>query len=109
MASDLIKHVNDASFDAEVLKSDTPVLVDFWAPWCGPCRAIAPIMESLAEEYGDKLKVVKVNTDESQDVAATHRIRSIPTVMLFKDGAKAGQLVGAVPKSKFTKFLSEHI
>ena len=105
MASDKVTHVNDSTFEAEVLKSDVPVLVDFWAPWCGPCRAIAPIMDELADEYDGRLKVVKINTDESLDVASKYRIRSIPTVMVFKNGDKAGQLMGAAPKSKFTSFV----
>lgn len=100
MASDKVKHVGDSDFKKEVLESKVPVLVDFWAPWCGPCRAIAPIVEDLATEYDGKLKVVKVNTDDAVDTSATYRVRSIPTVMLFKNGAVAQQIVGAVPKAK---------
>jgi thioredoxin 1 len=89
----------DFNFDQEVLKSETPVLVDFWAPWCGPCRAIAPIVEELASEYEGKLKVVKLNTDENQDVAIKYGIRSIPTLGIFKDGKVVDAVIGTVPKN----------
>ena len=88
----------DTNFDQEVLKSEIPVLVDFWAPWCGPCRMVSPSVEELAEELTGKLKVVKVNTDENQEVAIKYGIRSIPTLGIFKDGNMVDGLIGAVPK-----------
>ena len=94
--------VNDDTFEQDVLKSDVPVLVDFWAPWCGPCRMIAPLIDQLAEEYAGKLKAVKLNTDESPSIATEYGIRSIPTVMIFKDGKKMDTVIGAVPKSTLT-------
>jgi len=101
-----IVDVNDANFDQEVVKSDLPVLVDFWAAWCGPCRAIAPVVEQVAEEYDGKLKVAKLNVDQNPQVATEYRIRSIPSLLLFKDGQVAGQLVGAVPKNRLVDFVS---
>lgn len=109
MANDLIKHISDASFDDDVLKSGTPVLVDYWAEWCGPCKAIAPILDELAQSYGDKLKVTKMNVDENREVPAKFGIRGIPTLMLFKDGQLAGTLVGAHPKAKLTAFVDGHL
>jgi thioredoxin 1 len=100
----------DANFDQEVLKSDLPVLVDFWAPWCGPCRMVSPLVEELAEELTGRLKVVKVNTDENQEIAVKYGIRSIPTLGIFKDGKIVDGVIGAVPKqtllSKVTPFLN---
>ena len=93
--------VTDATFEGEVLKSETPVLVDFWAEWCAPCRAIAPIVKELAEEYGDKIKIVKINIDDSPQTPGTFGIRSIPTVLAFKDGQVVSQLSGARPKGDF--------
>lgn len=90
--------VTDATFEEEVLNSSVPVLVDFWAPWCGPCRMIAPLIDELATEYQGKMKAVKLNTDESPQVASQYGIRSIPTVMIFKDGEKLDTVIGAVPK-----------
>jgi thioredoxin 1 len=89
---------NDANFEQEVLKSDIPVLVDFWAPWCGPCRMVAPVVEQLASQYAGKLKVVKINTDENQLVSSQYGIRSIPTLGIFKDGKVVDAVIGAQPK-----------
>src|SRR4026208_1103933 len=96
---DTINEVTDNNFQAEVLEADTPVLVDFWAPWCGPCRIIAPHLEELAAERGD-LRIVKLNTDENPQVSAQYNVMSIPTLLLFKDGQVAHQIIGALPKSR---------
>ena len=101
--------VNDDTFEQDVLKSDVPVLVDFWAPWCGPCRMIAPLIDQLAEEYAGKLKAVKLNTDESPSIATEYGIRSIPTVMIFKDGKKMDTVIGAVPKSTLTGTIEKYL
>jgi thioredoxin 1 len=95
-----ISEVNDSNFQAEVIESDTPVLVDFWAPWCGPCRMVAPVLEEIAQEKGDALKIVKLNTDENQQTAITYEVLSIPTLILFKDGQVAKKVIGAYPKRK---------
>jgi thioredoxin 1 len=107
--SDNIVHTNDSNFDADVINSDKPVLVDFWAEWCGPCKMIAPFIDEAATEYADKLSVVKLNVDQSQNVAAKFGIRSIPTLMLFKDGAVQAQKVGAFSKSQLTEFLDTNL
>lgn len=99
--------VNDAAFEQEVLKSDLPVLVDFWAEWCGPCRMVAPILDEVAKEYHGKLKVVKVNVDENQKTAMDYRIRSIPTLAFIKNGQLVKQIVGAQPKDRLIQEIEE--
>jgi thioredoxin 1 len=101
--------LKDAGFDQEVIKSAIPVLVDFWAPWCGPCRMIASTIEELATEYAGKVKVCKLNTDENPDSAATYRISAIPTILLFKGGKVAKELVGLQPKEELKRLLDELI
>ncbi|MBC8121187.1 MAG: thioredoxin [Gemmatimonadaceae bacterium] len=101
--------VSDSTFKNEVLDSELPVLVDFWAPWCGPCRMVAPVVEEIAQQYDGKLKVVKVNTDENPQVASQYGIRSIPTLMVFKGGVKVDMVVGAVPKTTLATTLEKHM
>ena len=101
--------VTDQSFQAEVLDSQTPVLVDFWAEWCGPCRIIAPMVEEIAAEYKGKLKVVKIDVDESQDVASRYRIQSIPTLLVFKGGEEVDRVIGAVGKPMILGRVQKHI
>ena len=100
-----ISDVTDATFESEVLKSATPVLVDFWAEWCAPCKAIAPIVKEIADDNGDKIKVVKMNIDESPQTPGTYGIRSIPTILMFKDGQVVSQLTGARPKGDFQELV----
>ena len=107
--SDNLVHTNDSNFDADVINSEKPALVDFWAEWCGPCKMIAPMLNEAATEYADKLSVVKLNVDESPNIAAKFGIRSIPTLMLFKDGAVQAQKVGAFSKSQLTEFLDSNL
>ena len=109
MASNTIQRVTDDTFEPEVLKSDTPVLVDYWAEWCGPCKAIAPILEEVAKDYGPRLQIAKMNVDDNRDVPAKFGIRGIPTLMLFKDGQLAATKVGALSKSQLTAFLDGHL
>ena len=99
-------HVTDASFEQDVLKSDGPVLVDFWAEWCGPCRMIAPALEEIAKEMGGKLTVAKVNIDENPSTPTKYNVRGIPTLILFKNGQIAGTKVGALPKSKLVEWVN---
>ncbi len=109
MASELIKHVSDASFEGDVLKSTTPVLVDYWAEWCGPCKMIAPILDEVAGTYQGKLTIAKMNVDENREVPARFGIRGIPTLMLFKDGQLAATKVGAMSKAQLTAFIDQQL
>ncbi len=101
--------VTDSSFQGDVLESDVPVLVDFWAPWCGPCRMVAPVVEEIAEQYEGQVKVVKLNTDENPQIASQYGIRSIPTLMIFKDGQRVDMVVGAVPKTTLANTLEKYL
>nr|YP_010904047.1 thioredoxin [Caulacanthus ustulatus]WCH57298.1 thioredoxin [Caulacanthus ustulatus] len=105
----IVSEVADASFSKEVINSKIPVLVDFWAPWCGPCRMVASVVDSIAEDYKDKIKVVKVNTDQNPSTASEYGIRSIPTLMIFVNGKKVDVVVGAVPKTTLSNTLEKHI
>jgi thioredoxin 1 len=107
--SERIQHVTDDSFDPEVLKADLPVLVDYWAEWCGPCKAIAPILDEVAKEYDGKLKIAKLNVDDNVEVPKKYNIRGIPTLMLFKNGHMEAVKVGALSKSQLTAFLDSNI
>jgi thioredoxin 1 len=106
--SDKLLHVTSADFETEVLRSSEPVLVDFWAAWCPPCRMIAPAVEALADEYAGRAKVAKLDVDESPDVAERYGIQSIPTLLVFKDGSVVDQRIGAVPKSEMARMLDAH-
>lgn len=97
-----LKDINDSSFEAEVLKSTTPVLVDFWAPWCGPCKSIAPVLDELASEFAGKLRIVKVNVDENPQTPTKYGVRGIPNLIIFKGGQVVEQIVGAVPKDQLS-------
>ena len=108
MAQNIV-NVNDDSFDQDVVNSDTPVLIDYWAEWCGPCKMIAPIVEEIAGDYAGKVKVGKVNVDFNNQVAMQYGIRGIPALLVFKGGAVANQIVGAVPKNNITQILDEVI
>ena len=109
MASELIKHVSDASFEADVLQPGTPVLVDYWAEWCGPCKMIAPILDEVAGAYQGKLQIAKMNVDENREIPAKFGIRGIPTLMLFKDGQLAATKVGAMSKAQLTAFIDQQL
>jgi thioredoxin 1 len=109
MAGQNVLSFSDSSFDADVLKSDVPVLVDFWAAWCGPCRAVAPVVDQIATEYAGRLKVGKVDVDSNGDIATRYGITGIPTLLLFKDGRVVDSRVGAVGKSELLKMLEPHV
>lgn len=104
-----VLQVKDSSFNEEVIRSNCPVLVDFWAPWCGPCRMIAPVVDEIADEYGDRIKVVEINTDENPSAATEYGIRSIPTLMVFVEGKKVETVIGAVPKTTLASTLTKYI
>ena len=109
MANNKIVEVNGNNFSEEVLQSEVPVLVDFWATWCGPCRQVAPVLEELAEEFDGKVRVAKLNVDESQQVAMEFQVSSIPTFILFKNGEVADRLMGALPKPSFQEFINRNV
>jgi thioredoxin 1 len=109
MASDLIKHISDSTFESDVLQAGKPVLVDYWAEWCGPCKMIAPILDEVSEAYKDKLQIAKMNVDENREIPAKFGIRGIPTLMLFKDGQLAATKVGAMSKAQLTAFIDQQL
>ena len=109
MASELIKHISDASFEADVLQSAQPVLVDYWAEWCGPCKMIAPVLDELATTYNGKLTIAKMNVDENRDIPAKFGIRGIPTLMVFKGGQLAATKVGAMSKAQLSAFIDQQL
>ena len=109
MAADNVLHVTDANFEQEVMKSTTPVLVDFWAPWCGPCKAIAPMLDQLAGEYAGRLKVVKINVDDNPQAPSRFGVRGIPNLLIVKGGEVKDQIIGAVPKAHLVKALDTAI
>ncbi len=109
MASDLIKHITDTTFEADVLQADKPVLVDYWAEWCGPCKMIAPILDEVSAAYAGKLQIAKMNVDENRDIPAKFGIRGIPTLMLFKGGQLSATKVGAMTKAQLTAFIDQQL
>jgi len=109
MASTLVQELTDETFDAEVLSSSVLYLVDFWAPWCGPCRMVAPIIDELASEYAGKLRVGKLNVDDHQEIAARYGVASIPTIMVFKSGQLVERIVGALPKPMLKEVVDKHV
>ena len=109
MSSELIKHTSDASFDSDVLQADKPVLVDYWAEWCGPCKMIAPMLEESAANYAGRLNLAKLNVDDNPKAPSQYHIRSIPTLMLFKNGQPVATKVGALSKAQLATFIEEHL
>ncbi len=109
MASDKVTQVTTESFDNDVLQSDTPVLVDFWAEWCGPCRMVAPVLDEVAEEMNGQVRIAKVNVDENRELAFKYQVSSIPTLILFKDGEVADRVLGAMPKNAIQQFIGAHV
>ncbi len=109
MSNELIVHATDATFEQEVLKSELPVLLDFWAPWCGPCKMIAPVLDDLAVEFEGKVKIVKINIDDNEQTPAQFGVRGIPTLMIFKNGQNVATKVGALAKGQLTAFINASI
>jgi thioredoxin 1 len=109
MSSDLIKHISDASFESDVLQAGQPVLVDYWAEWCGPCKMIAPILDEVAKDYSGRLNITKMNVDQNRDVPAKYGIRGIPTLMIFKGGQLAATKVGALSKAQLIAFIDGNL
>jgi thioredoxin 1 len=104
-----IVHINSSNWESEVLKSDKPVFVDFWAEWCGPCRMVGPVVEEIAQSNSDKIKVVKLNVDENQDIAMKYGIQSIPSLLVIKNGKEVGRTIGAAPKDTYLKFINDSL
>ena len=102
-------HINNQNFESEVIQSEIPVVVDFWATWCGPCLMVAPVLEELANEYENRIKVCKLDVDNNRETAGAYGIQSIPTIMIFKEGKMVDRLIGAVPKSEFKKMIDKHL
>lgn len=105
----VVIHANEATFDKAVTESDVPVLVDFWATWCGPCKAIAPVLDELAQDFADKVRIVKIDVDENPNLAAQYGVRSIPTLFVFKNGEKVDGTMGMQPKAKLAELLNKHL
>lgn len=109
MSSELIKHITNQSFAGDVLQSEVPVLVDYWAEWCGPCKMIAPVLDEMAKEYDGRLRIAKMNVDDNREVPGKFGIRGIPTLMIFKGGQKVAEITGARPKRELTAFVDSHL
>lgn len=106
-SSNSLVHLNDSNYEEQLSKADKPVLVDFWAPWCGPCKAIGPVIEEIAESYKDRAIIAKINVDESQKAASTYGVRSIPTIIIFKDGKVFDTIIGLVPKERLEELINK--